>query len=1269
MLKKILKMAMTFLVLAAAYTGYSTGFALLASRIARPRTVPELPKVATQSRSLKDAIALAEEAFGPNHWAVKAELHYYDELRGYWMYYRNQERLDDGKTWEFSPVAVVVQAGKGKNRELKTITGKKARINFNRAFDAPGPEPSYVTHALIQGDVRIRADKGTPSIADDLVIGPQESLEYDEKRAQITSQGDERIVLVEKGTTVTGLGLTMDMRRKAPVTDPRAVVVEGAAPPPTGPAVGFDGVKTIILHRDVAIDVESVSQSGIVPGGNKVVATSTKDGTTKPAKVEPRPGHVQSAGAMRIELPRKHNPPGIGPPAPPEPTFVFFDRNVRLQQGSGVDLDQLDCDHFEAMLLPPEPTTGTKAQVAKDDESRKKSAVATSAVAAGPATKGQPKADPADDAAEEQGGSVANLTLRRAKATGHAVWFQSGAQHMVAYGNYLRFEKFGVDEPDCTYFYGDKYTEVVQTNVYATGKDVGKPRSIETIRTKDITIYRYPEGGPAPSVVARGPGTQETRAAGSDVIERFSSWQDEARIVTPPGSDERRVTLLGHPRVRNGTQDDMTADKEIIADLEPKEKAKDATDKSKLLVVAKDGKPVPPRDPRAVAEGTPEPAAGDAMRIKHVRAVGNVLLVTKERLADPDAKPPRKAVSRREVRARNVFDADFVDLPADPPKPEVAAKPDEPKPEAAEPRVVAQTDPDKLPPPPDPAMTAIADSVHATVLRKAGSENSQVSEAKLIGAAEVHQDPKEGKAVGTDMTGGVIFLKNGGENRLWVQAQQGTSPEPATAITDGRNIRGPIVTFDQARDYAWVVGWGRLEMEQADSDFLDGSAPVGNEVASADGEGKDPTKPAAPGKKKGPLVINWGTGPDDKAARMFFHGRTTNPDGSPGPAQVTFYSHVRARTDDSSADSEKMTATFDAPIPFVKVKGDPADAPPRAKGEKPPGPQIATILFEKDADVIARQVDPGTGGFLKDKKRIIHQKIFYDKATGEFTAKNGPGEVYLYTTDDDDKDKGKAGAAPGPLASDRRIVKPTSARVEAPKAKKTPATQPQLTLTHVIFQKQMKGRFTPPKDARPGDYNNVYFEGSVETMMAKVKDENSKLDPDNPPDDFYRLVSREMTVNIEPPPVKGKDAKDRTLLDAWGDPEAQTRQKTIKGERITYDSLSELTYVYGGVNGVNITNQDGAGQPYTNGRGETVKHNHKTNETQVINPKTFNVIQPNTGVRSALVPVAATPRNVAGLAAPGRPVKVRDPNDPVLKARQLRMPPRADKERRGFSGR
>ena len=333
---------------------------------------------------------------------------------------------------------------------------------------------------------------------------------------------------------------------------------------------------------------------------------------------------------------------------------------------------------------------------------------------------------------------------------------------------------------------------------------------------------------------------------------------------------------------------------------------------------------------------------------------------------------------------------------------------------------------------------------------------------------------------------------------------------------------------------------------------------------------------------------------------MHFYGKTTQPRrlARPGAGEVLLARprpHRRLlgrlrEADDGHLRRPHLRSPSSRPTPRSRR--------PRKKGEKAPGPQIATVRFEKDVAVIARQIDPETG-FLKDKKRIVHQDLFYDKATGEFTG-IGPGEVFLYTTGSNED---KVGPAPGPMASDRRTVKPASARQQDPKAKKTPTSQPEITLTHVIFQKKMLGRFTPPEDAKPGDYNNVYFAGSVETMMAKVKDEDTTLDPDNPPDDFYRMVSRAMTVNIEPPPVKTEGAKDRILLDAWGDPEAQTRQKHDQGrpDHLRLAQRADLRLRPGQRRG--ISNQDGSGQPYTSGRGETVKHNHKTGETKVINPE------------------------------------------------------------------
>ena len=284
------------------------------------------------------------------------------------------------------------------------------------------------------------------------------------------------------------------------------------------------------------IDVLDVGRSGIVPGGGATVtATATRGGKATPVKVEPKPGHIQCSGEMRIDLPPTRIQPLIGPPAPPDPTFATFVRNVQVRQGAGEDFDQVDGDRLEATLLPPEPDADAdaKKKVADADLDRKKAkaAGATLDAKAGATTKGQPKPDD-----EAEPGPISNLALHRAHVTGHAVWLQSTSQHMRGVGNELRFQKLGPGQPDQIYFRGDRQTELVKTDFFTEGKDAGKPRSVDTIRTKDVTLYRYPPGGPAPSVVARGPGTLETRAAGGDSVERFASWATRcgwSRFSTP----------------------------------------------------------------------------------------------------------------------------------------------------------------------------------------------------------------------------------------------------------------------------------------------------------------------------------------------------------------------------------------------------------------------------------------------------------------------------------------------------------------------------------------------------------------------------------------------------------------------------------------------------------------------------------------------------------------------------------------------------------------
>ena len=105
-------------------------------------------------------------------------------------------------------------------------------------------------------------------------------------------------------------------------------------------------------------------------------------------------------------------PVSIGPPAPPAPTIVQFDRNVVVLRGR-VDEQpgQLTCDNLKLTLVPSEnaPVSRPAGFQAKDPDGQ----------ADGSSDKASllPRKSP-----QRKGGLFGGLALKRAHATGHAVW-------------------------------------------------------------------------------------------------------------------------------------------------------------------------------------------------------------------------------------------------------------------------------------------------------------------------------------------------------------------------------------------------------------------------------------------------------------------------------------------------------------------------------------------------------------------------------------------------------------------------------------------------------------------------------------------------------------------------------------------------------------------------------------------------------------------------------------------------------------------------------
>ncbi len=1006
MLKKLAMMAATFLGLTAGYFGYSKGFAILSARVAPIRSVPILPDGSPTSRGLLESHELAVAAFGPTHWAASAAFCYYDRDRGYWIYWNEHVRIGDGKTWTFTPIAVITRSKT--SNALKTITGKSARVDFNRPIDLakPGDEAAHIVHALIQGDVRIRDDKGTADIADDTTSDPMDLMVFDEHDEQITSLSEEqRVVLRDKGLTASGLGMKMELRRRDP----------------NDPAAGFEGIKAISLLRDVIIDVVDVGKSGIVPGGSRAKPEDAPgpDGKARPAG--PKPGHIQCDGTMTIQMPRTRKPVRVGPPAPADATLADFDRNVIVRQGDPTDGDRIDCDHLFTILFPRE-------EAAETPNKAEKPAPAKVAAAAPPAgMSGEDEDEEIGEVLADEG-MMSNLTLHYAKATGHAVFLKSPSEGTIARGNELKYFRNLPQKPDVIYFLADRVVDVVKTEFFSEGKDKGKPQNVHTIRTVDVTIFQNAPGGPPPSIVARGPGTLETRAAGKEPVDQFASWRDRLTMVSIPETEGREITLVDHPRIWSRTQGEMTADKWIIARMKPKARPPAKPDGSetpsdaagRVEIIAKDGW-VPADGPAArTADGKgPENAssgAGKGMRIETLHGYENVHLVTVATPGDPSAKPPKRGKSADEITARKEFHADFLDPPPGPAatKPVAVAKPAATATATAPAEAVAAADskpdaepvkdaPKPAPEPPEPAMVAVADDVKAWVVNSpdagAKGQKGQVEKAELRGDVVIHQDAeaKQGGSNGGDLTGDFALLKSRGEGRAWI-AIEGTPDRPAKAVTVERSILGRYLFVDQAANHAWVRGPGVLVTEQGENDLL-------QDPKTADPKARKDAR-TAPKKAKGPLTISWGKDASDKDAWMHFYGQPTDADGDPLPARATFHSHVIAwtdltdpdRTEDSSLASEDLEATFNRPIAFFKPK-PPAPDKTEKKAEEPKA-EIAFLKAWNGADLVTRKYEERTH-LLEAKRRIIGKTITYERASGQYVVP-GAGVVYLYSRSEDD---------------------------------------------------------------------------------------------------------------------------------------------------------------------------------------------------------------------------------------------------------------------------
>lgn len=838
MLKKLLKAVTAFTLLLGCYFVYFHAFAVLVEQLRANRRADGLMFLPHDSNSKLEAIAHARAAFGADHWsaAINLDYRYYNAERGFWMYAKQVKRIVqengvkyNGKRVRMAPFALITISHDGKN--TKTIVSDEAIFDLSEPVGLstnPDGEPLKIKHAWIERNVLIRDDRSTPNDpSDDMKVLKLTSIEYDEPTQKIESTSD--VIIQDKDIKISGTELEIKLRSMDPL--------------PGQSSSGFQGAEYAILKRNVHVEMRDVGKSGILPGSSRAsqgksterqVQVQTAGGRDQkpdePARpVQPTPMNVTCDGLMRVDMPPAVAEVTVGPPEPPVPTLVRFERNVVALRGQVEDRpDQLTCDTLKLSLVPAEkplqpPTASASAQRGAN-QSQDLAAKSTAESPEGNKSKPQAQAiadakrsDKDKDAGSAQKGSESatsedsmfgNLTLQRAHATGHVVWLYLPQQGMKLKMNELIHMRQVPSARSQTYCRGDvtRPFELDKVDMIQDPDDpnYGEVTSVTHIRAIDATLYDDGSGLDTGNVLARGPGRLETRPDRDQPIEHVAIWQKELIVrnfVGPDGKVQaKRIDLTGNrPCFIDETQKaSLDSAQVIVVFLKPKPEvaAKSLTATDAATRSAPDSS-----TKKSVADhGGSSSTPGDTgFQLDKLYAVNDVHMhapkkdfTAREQLdAVFDQAPASSTATSNKTNAEDTSNSQSA-------KPE-KSQGNDPGAAGSEDAGTSQSTPPGEKPAPEaasePAMTGSADRIWLRVAMKpeaapqrgspkrtsdnqpaAGAtatpaapgalgSNGEVRKIWMFGGVSLHQDPAEGKAQGNDGSGEAAYIDNRGEGQ------------------------------------------------------------------------------------------------------------------------------------------------------------------------------------------------------------------------------------------------------------------------------------------------------------------------------------------------------------------------------------------------------------------------------------------------------------------------------------------------------------------------
>jgi hypothetical protein len=510
------------------------------------------------------------------------------------------------------------------------------------------------------------------------------------------------------------------------------------------------------------------------------------------------------------------------------------------------------------------------------------------------------------------------------------------------------------------------------------------------------------------------------------------------------------------------------------------------------------------------AENGPAAAAPagqrDVRRPSHVEATGNVSAKSKE-MTIPHAG--QLVIWFRDVPAGTLLP---VTAPAATPKANAAqpkgATPvavglaiNPPGPAVAGPAPVAPTAPVNADPEPVRPIDLTARSVYAWLAR--GGDKTALEKLDAEGDVAVRQDPAKPGEKPLDVKGESLELTYHPEGNFLV-----VRGDLAQLQMDTIYIMGPEVTIDQARNQAWVVGAGAMQLESV-TNF----------------QGEKLTKPV-------PMTVYWND-------NMFFNGRYAD-----------FSKGVQAKQENARLACQSLQVFFDRPVSLKE--GNHGGPPPRVKN----------LVCYKDVRVDDRMLE---GDRVVSSKRLTGPILSMnalepEEADGKVEAGSsgneirmpGPGEVRLF----------QIGGA-DPLAAPPEPGAKVVAAKPAPAAKPGSAKKPeeQMKLTYISY-----GGSTGGSMYANSKTNTANFLENVRVLNMPCDNPNIEINLDdildNLPEGALYLKSDRLKVYN-----RGDKTKSQQEMTAEGRVFVQAKEFYARSDVMRYNEAKDQIIFEGGDGG------------------------------------------------------------------------------------------------------